>query len=107
MSAKLAIAAVLALAAVGKLQAAKPGSRSTRSATWPQVRQSMLGASAKHAGGPRDARWALGYGEEELVWTRERYLRRGPQGGAHLPSRRAPVRSEDVGGRAAAPSGPR
>jgi hypothetical protein len=73
MSSGLAIAAVLALAAVGKLQAAKPGSRSTRSATWPQVRQSMLGASAKHAGGPRDARWALGYGEEELVWTRERY----------------------------------
>jgi hypothetical protein len=73
MSAKLAIAAVLALAAVGKLQAARSGSRSARSATWPQVRQSMLGASAKHAGGPRDARWALGYGEEELVWTRERY----------------------------------
>ena len=73
MSAKLAIAAVLALAAVGKLQAARSGSRSARSATWPQVQRSMLGASAKHAGGPRDARWALGYGEGELVWTRERY----------------------------------
>lgn len=73
MSSVLAISAVLALAAAGKLKAARSGSRSTRSAAWPQVRQSMLGASAKHAGGPRDARWALGYGEEELVWTRERY----------------------------------
>lgn len=71
MSAGLAIAAALALAAVAKVKAGQAGSRSSRPATWPEVQRSMLAASAKHAGGPRDARWALGYGEEDLLWTRE------------------------------------
>lgn len=71
MSAGLAIAAALALAAVAKVKAGRTGSRSSQPATWAEVQRSMLAASAKHAGGPRDARWALGYGEEDLVWTRE------------------------------------
>jgi hypothetical protein len=71
MSAGLAIAAALALAAVAKVKAGQAGSRSSRPATWPEVQRSMLAASAKHAGGPRDARWALGHGEEDLLWTRE------------------------------------
>lgn len=71
MSAGLAIAAALALAAVAKVKMGQAGSRSSRPATWPEVQRSMLAASAKHAGGPRDARWALGYGEEDLLWTRE------------------------------------
>lgn len=71
MSASLAIAAALALAAVAKAKA-KPDP--IRAATWPEVERSMLRASAKHAGGPRDARWALDGGEEDLLWTREQVL---------------------------------
>ena len=71
MSAGLAIAAALALAAVAKVKAAGSGSRSARAATWPEVYQSMLRASAKHEGGPRDARLALGHGDAGLLWTRE------------------------------------
>ena len=71
MSAGLAIAAALALAAIAKVKAAGSGSRSARAATWPEVYQSMLRASAKHEGGPRDARLALGHGDAGLLWTRE------------------------------------